>query len=46
MVVLAVEGEGGYGEELTGMAGMARSNMLRRLQPSCVSTLTKNEFMR
>ena len=44
MVVVAVEGERGDDEELTGMAGMATSD-LRRLHPSCVS-LTKNEFLR
>jgi hypothetical protein len=45
-VAVAVEGEGGDGEELTGMAGMARSDLLRRLQPSCVLPSTNNEFMR
>ena len=45
-VVLAIEGEGGDGKELTGMAGMARSDLLRRLQPSCVLPSINNEFLR
>ena len=45
MVVVAVEGEGGDGEELTGMTGMGTSD-LRRLQPSRVSPSPKNKFMR
>ena len=45
VVVVAVEGEGGDGEELTGMTGMGTSD-LRRLQPSRVSPSPKNEFMR
>ena len=46
VLAVAVEGEGGNGEELAGMAGMATSDLLRQPQPSYVLPSTKNELLR